>query len=102
MSPKHLMLAAAALLLVAAREGTISYAPPEDVETFALPEGPGLDVVQANCAACHSLDYITTQPRGKGRAFWAESVDKMIHRYGAPVADGDKAAIVNYLADKFG
>jgi len=40
----------------------VSYALPE--ETAAFKPGPNLEVVQNNCAACHSADYINTQPRG--------------------------------------
>lgn len=96
-------LAAASLLLIAAAgESMVGYALPDEVESFALPDGPGADIVQANCMACHSLDYVTTQPRGLGRDFWQMEVDKMIHRYGAPIAAEDKAPIVDYLSAEFG
>lgn len=79
-----------------------SYALPE--ETAALADGPHLDVVQGNCAACHSAEYITTQPRGLAnpRAFWTAEVTKMQKAYGAPVADADVPAIVDYLVQAYG
>ena len=40
----------------------MSYDLPE--ETAALKPGPDVEVVQGNCMGCHSVDYITTQPRG--------------------------------------
>ena len=42
----------------------ISYELPP--ETAEFKPGPGVEVAQANCAACHSADYIRTQPRGAG------------------------------------
>ena len=103
-----LALAAAALSLVAlslvalslgsAGAAPISYALPE--ETAALKAGPNLEIVQSNCTACHSADYISTQPRGPKfkKDFWQAEVTKMIKVYGAPIADADVPKIVEYLA----
>jgi sulfite dehydrogenase (cytochrome) subunit B len=66
-------------------------------ETAELKPGPGVDSA-ALCTACHSADYITTQPRGKGKAFWQGEVRKMIKVYGAPIGDEDAATIASYLA----
>ena len=58
-----LALAAASMLgLVAVRAVPVVYKLPD--ETAAFKPGPNLDVVQNNCTACHSADYIATQPRG--------------------------------------
>lgn len=59
-------------------------------------------VVVANCSACHSLDYITTQPRGKGEQFWRDSVTKMITVYGAPISPEAAQQVGTVLASKFG
>lgn len=64
--------------------------------------GPEAEIVANTCAACHSLDYITTQPRGKGEQFWRDSVAKMVTVYGAPIAPEDAQAIGTVLAGKFG
>ncbi len=79
-----------------------SYALPE--ETATLADGPHLDVVHGNCAACHSAEYITTQPRGLAnpRAFWTAEVTKMQKAYGAPVDDADVPKIVDYLVQTYG
>ncbi len=84
------------LLTVAAKP--ISYDLPD--ETAALKPGPDVDVVQSNCTACHSVDYIQTQPRGLGfkKDFWQAEVTKMIKIYGAPIDEGDVGKIVDYLA----
>jgi mono/diheme cytochrome c family protein len=76
----------------------VSYTLPD--ETAAFMPGPNLEVIQNNCAACHSADYITTQPRGPKfkREFWQAEVTKMIKVFGAPIDDADAGKIVDYLA----
>ena len=76
----------------------VTYTLPD--ETAAFKPGPNLEVVQNNCSACHSADYINTQPRGEKfkKDFWAAEVTKMIKVYGAPIDDADVPKIVEYLA----
>lgn len=59
-------------------------------------------IVVANCSGCHSLDYITTQPRGKGEQFWRDSVAKMITVYGAPISPETAQQVSEALTAKFG
>jgi hypothetical protein len=66
-------------------------------ETAQLKPGPGVDVATV-CTACHSADYVSTQPPEKGKAFWQAEVQKMIKLYGAPIGEDDAATIANYLA----
>ena len=75
----------------------ISYQLPD--ETVAFGPGPNLDTIQANCTACHSADYIKTQPQGPTfkKDFWQAEVTKMIKVYGAPIDDADVGKIVDYL-----
>lgn len=75
----------------------VKYVLPE--ETAALKPGPNQDVALNNCTACHSADYIQTQPRGPKfkKDFWQAEVTKMIKVYGAPIDDADAAKIVDYL-----
>jgi mono/diheme cytochrome c family protein len=76
----------------------VSYKLPD--ETAAFKPGPNLEVVQNNCTACHSADYIKTQPQGPKfkKDFWQAEVTKMIKVYGAPIEDADVGKIVDYLA----
>jgi cytochrome c5 len=60
-------------------------------------EGPGADVVNNNCLACHSAGMVLTQPR-LSRAAWQAEVEKMRNTYKAPVDAADVPAIVDYLA----
>jgi sulfite dehydrogenase (cytochrome) subunit B len=91
------LAAAASLGLVMARAVPVVYKLPE--ETATLKSGPNLDVVKNNCTGCHSVDYISTQPRNvkSKKDFWQAEVTKMIKVYGAPIEDADVQKIVEYL-----
>jgi mono/diheme cytochrome c family protein len=67
-----------------------------------LKEAPGLDRVEANCAACHSLDYIQMNSPFPNAALWEAEVTKMIKAYGAPVSGADAAVIADYLKKNYG
>ena len=66
-------------------------------ETAEFKPGPGVESARV-CGACHSADYISTQPSKRGKAFWQAEVQKMIKVYKAPIAESDAAIIVNYLS----
>lgn len=67
-----------------------------------LKSGLGLDKVEANCAACHSLDYIVTNSPFLNAAQWDAEVAKMINAFGAPIDQGDAKAIADYLKKNYG
>ncbi len=95
------LLATAAIAgssLVSVTAAPVNYKLPQ--ETAAFKPGPNLELVQNNCTACHSADYINTQPRGPKfkKDFWQAEVTKMIKVYGAPIDDADVGKIVDYLA----
>jgi mono/diheme cytochrome c family protein len=83
--------------LIAAHAKPVKYELPE--ETATLKPGPNQDVAMNNCTACHSPDYVQTQPHGPKfkKDFWQAEVTKMIKVYGAPIDDADAAKIVDYL-----
>jgi sulfite dehydrogenase (cytochrome) subunit B len=93
-----ILCAATVVGLGSASAAPINYKTPD--ETAAFKPGPGVEVVQNNCTACHSADYIQTQPRGSKfkKDFWQAEVTKMIKVYGAPIDDADVPKIVDYLA----
>jgi mono/diheme cytochrome c family protein len=72
-------------------------------ETAAFKPGPNVDLVKNNCTACHSVDYVQTQPRGPKfkKDFWQAEVTKMIKVFGAPIDDADVGKIVEYLAQNY-
>jgi predicted secreted protein len=91
--------AGAALLGAVAQPGGIELPFGETPAELAEPDAR---VVVSNCSACHSLDYITTQPRGKGEQFWRDSVTKMINVYKAPLSEDEAETVTAVLARKFG
>ena len=67
-----------------------------------LKPGPGLDKVQDNCAACHSLGYIQMNSPFLNAAGWNAEVTKMIKAFGALISDADAKAIADYLVKNYG
>jgi mono/diheme cytochrome c family protein len=97
---KHIVLPALAVALAVvtgpALAAPVNYKTPEEAAAFK--PGPNLEVVQGNCTACHSADYVATQPPMKNKKdFWQAEVTKMIKVYGAPIDDADVPKIVEYL-----
>lgn len=84
------------LLLASAVALSASYTLPEE-RVITLPPGPGADLAMAHCAACHSLDYLTTQPPGLGEEKWASTIAKMVDVHGADIPEQDQAIIAAYL-----
>ncbi|MES2303151.1 MAG: cytochrome C [Pseudomonadota bacterium] len=91
----------AALLSAAIAAKPVTFSAPAETVPAELADADG-DVVANACSACHSLEYIVTQPRGKGAQFWKDSVAKMINVYKAPVEPADADAVAAVLARKFG
>jgi cytochrome c5 len=61
-----------------------------------FPPGPGADLTNTNCLACHSVGMVMNQPV-LSRAVWEAEVNKMRNVYKAPVQPSDVAAITDYL-----
>ena len=93
----QLPLAIAAALLVA----TVGIARADD-KTVTLKDGPGREVVDANCGACHSLDYIRTNSPFMTGKVWEAEVSKMINAFGAPIEPADAKTIIEYLLKNYG
>jgi mono/diheme cytochrome c family protein len=73
-----------------------------DEGTITLKDGKGREVVEQNCAACHSLDYVVINSPFLDQTKWEATVKKMIGTYGAPISAEDAAAIVRYLVAHYG
>ncbi|WP_022683497.1 hypothetical protein [Sphingobium bisphenolivorans] len=91
-----LLLLASGLLAAAPTARPREYTLPADSVPAAL-AGPQGEVIVNNCMGCHSLDYITSQPKGKGSQFWRDAVIKMINVYGAPIDPADLDALTAAL-----
>jgi mono/diheme cytochrome c family protein len=67
-----------------------------------LKDGPGKDLVLANCSVCHSVDYVPLNSPFLDRKGWQASVDKMVKVMGAPISPEDAKLIVDYLDAQYG
>jgi hypothetical protein len=91
---RKIVLAVAAVLLTGSAMA--------DEQVIKLKPGAGADKVEANCAACHSLSYIPMNSVFLNAAGWDAEVNKMIKVMGAPIDNGDAAAIKAYLTKNYG
>ncbi len=73
-----------------------------DEQPVDLKKAPGLDKVEANCGACHSLDYILMNSPFPNAALWDAEVAKMINAFGAPIEPTDAKVIADYLKANYG
>ena len=67
-----------------------------------LKQAPGVDVVEGQCGACHSLDYIVMNSPFLNAAQWDAKVAKMIKAFGAPIDPADAKTIGDYLKQNYG
>ena len=58
-----------------------------DEQVINLKKAPGVEKVEGNCAACHSLAYIPMNSPYLTAAQWEAEVNKMISVMGAPIDD---------------
>ena len=75
---------------------------PAAADEVKLKKADGVDKVEANCQACHSLAYIPMNSPFLNAAAWDGEVNKMIKAFGAPIDDADAKAIKDYLAKNYG
>jgi hypothetical protein len=61
-----------------------------------FPGGPGSDLVNNNCLACHSAGMVLNQP-ALSKTQWREEVEKMRTAYKAPIDPKDEDGIADYL-----
>ena len=92
-----LMLFAGATLLIARETLKVQF----PAETGVFKPGPGVEIANAQCLVCHSVEYVTTQP-ALPRAFWASSLNKMQEKYGAMIPAGQVEPLVDYLTRSYG
>ena len=74
---RSLAIAGALLLVAGAASAAESPVP--------LKDAPGRQLVENNCAGCHSLDYPRINAPFLDRKGWEAEVAKMINAYGAPL-----------------
>lgn len=97
---------AAGLVLAAAAAGagavTKTITLPADTAVLKPSALPGYAKAQGQCVACHSAEYMLTQPPTAPRPYWEAMVKRMKAVFKAPVPDEDMPAIVDYLVKTYG
>jgi sulfite dehydrogenase (cytochrome) subunit B len=73
-----------------------------DEQVIKLKQAPGLEKVEGNCAACHTLAYIVMNSVYLNSAGWDAEVTKMIKAFGAPIEEPDTKVIADYLKKNYG
>jgi sulfite dehydrogenase (cytochrome) subunit B len=96
------MRSIAIAVFAAAFCGAVAVAAAADEKPVLLKEASGVDKVESNCAACHSLDYILMNSPFLNAAGWDAEVTKMINAFGAPIGPGDAKIIGDYLKANYG
>jgi cytochrome c551/c552 len=71
------------------------------LETGVFKQAPGAELANGQCLVCHSVEYVTTQPK-MPRPFWKASVVKMQQKYGAAIPDSQVEALADYLTVNYG
>lgn len=71
-------------------------------QTARLKSAAGMELVEAQCGACHSLRYILMNSPFLGPAQWDAEVGKMIKAFGAPIEPADAKTIGDYLKENYG
>jgi cytochrome c551/c552 len=74
---------------------------PPETAAYRSSNLPGYQAVQRNCMACHSANYVQTQPLSQ-RAYWEATVVKMKKVFGAQFSEEDIPAMVDYLSKTYG
>ena len=90
---------AAALALPALAEGPLEIKLPP--ETASFKPAPGVEIANAHCLVCHSVEYVSTQP-ALPKTFWASSVKKMREKYGAEIPEQQVEPLLDYLVETYG
>jgi mono/diheme cytochrome c family protein len=67
-----------------------------------LKPGPGREVVEAACSACHTTGYIQMNAPFLTPDVWKAEVVKMRAAFGAPIDDAVAATVLEYLNQNYG
>ena len=95
------LVAVGALFAVHASAAPLEIKLPEETARLIESPLPGYKLAVAQCATCHSADYIKMQPTSS-RAYWKSSVTKMQKTFGAPIPDETVEPIADYLVKTYG
>lgn len=93
--------AAVFLAVLPAPSSAVKITLPPDGAELEASTLPGYQKALQNCTACHSAQYMQTQP-ASSQAWWSAEVVKMQKAYGAPIPEADMQAIAEYMYKIYG
>jgi sulfite dehydrogenase len=96
---KLLVMATVSGVLLCGHAAVMTIQLPPEVNSFK--QDAGAEIANAQCLICHSVEYVTIQPKMQ-RAFWKAGVQKMQQKYGAPIPDAQVDPVVDYLVRNYG
>jgi len=79
--------------------GTAPAAAAREPNPVSLPAGPGKELVESRCTACHELQQVTSQRLSKQQ--WENTVKTMVER-GLSATPEEIQTLTSYLASQFG
>jgi cytochrome c5 len=91
-----------AVVLALPTASALEIALPPETASFRPSDLPGYSLVQQDCLVCHSAQYVQYQPSSSPRSYWEATVKKMKSPFGAPFAEQDIPALVDYLVKTYG
>ncbi|CAM5203060.1 hypothetical protein CDEF62S_00703 [Castellaniella defragrans] len=103
-SIRNLMLAVGAALglsVLSMPASALQITLPPDNATLEPSTMPGYQKALQSCTACHTAQYMQTQP-ASSQAWWTAEVHKMKKAYGAPIPEEDMDAIAQYMYKIYG
>jgi mono/diheme cytochrome c family protein len=89
-------------VIIGVLAATFSVPAAAEEKSIELKKAPGIEKVEGNCAACHSLDYIQMNSPFLKAAGWDAEVNKMIKAFGAAISEADAKTISEYLKANYG
>jgi len=92
----------ASITLMTAITGFAGSSSNAEEKQVQLREAPGLDKVESQCGACHSLDYVQMNSRFLSATGWEAEIAKMINAFGAQIDQADAKTIADYLNKNYG
>jgi len=90
------------LIILALLSSAVPVVAAADENLIRLKQAPGVEQVQANCSACHSLDYVQMNSTFLSASAWDAEIAKMMNVFGAPINATDLNTIGNYLKANYG
>jgi sulfite dehydrogenase len=87
------------LIALCLRAAPVEIRLPPEVAVFK--QDAGVEIANAQCLVCHSVEYVTIQPP-LPRSFWKGSIQKMQQKYGASIPEQQVEPLADYLTRNYG